>query len=78
MLMPWEQVARYEEALTWNRGICISHGWNTDGKKRQEIDPRKKKTDVKEMTWIAEHRALETQIIKLFHIQKEAIPVGGR
>lgn len=43
MLTLWKQVMRYEEALTWRRAICISHGWNTDEKKRQETDPRKKK-----------------------------------
>ena len=42
MLTLQKQVRRYEEALTWKWDICISHGWNTDEKERQETDPRKK------------------------------------
>lgn len=55
----------------------MEHRWKEKTRDRPK-GGKKKKTDVKEMTWIAEHGALETQIIKLFHIQKEAIPVGGR
>lgn len=43
MLTLLKQIMRYEEALTWKRAVCISHGWNTDEKKRQETDPREKK-----------------------------------
>lgn len=68
---------KYEEALTWKGAICISHGWNTDEEKRQETDPRKK-IRCKRNEQDCEHTVLGTQIINLFQIQKEAIPVEGR
>lgn len=77
MLMPWEQIARYEEALTWNRGICISHGWNTDGKKRQETDPRGEK-DVKEMTRIRRTQGTENSNDQITSHPERSYSCGGR